>query len=179
MSIQDWAAISQIVGAIAVIVTLIYLAAQIRQNTRQIRSEGHARITDSYNDILSQLLTDDELFKTVVRGSLDWESLTAFEQAKCHFFLHQHLTHLRMAYQLHANSSIDDDVYRSVENIHIRFLANRGVKTWWETIGVSLAESELRGLVNRKLKELEGQGQATTEDWEFFNPKNWIEKEAE
>ena len=79
MSIQDWAAIGEIVGAIAVIVTLIYLAAQIR-------SEGHARITDSYNDILSQLLTDDELFKTVVRGSLDWESLTAFEQAKCHFF---------------------------------------------------------------------------------------------
>ena len=55
MSIQDWAAIGEIVGAIAVIVTLIYLATQIRQNTRQIRCEGHARITDSYNGILSQL----------------------------------------------------------------------------------------------------------------------------
>ena len=62
MTIQDWGAVSEIVGAIAVIITLIYLAVQIRQNTSQIRNEGHARITESYNEILSQLLDDDELF---------------------------------------------------------------------------------------------------------------------
>ena len=71
MSIQDWAAIGEIVGAIAVLVTLIYLTAQIRQNTRQIRSEGHARIADSYNGILSQLLADDVLLKSTVRGCHD------------------------------------------------------------------------------------------------------------
>jgi hypothetical protein len=68
MSIQDWGAISEVVGAIGVIVTLIYLTTQIRQNTRQIRSEGHQGITDSYNVTLGQLLADDALFKTIVRG---------------------------------------------------------------------------------------------------------------
>ncbi len=178
MSIQDWGAIGEVVGAIAVIVTLIYLATQIRQNTRQMRSEGHVRITDVYTDILSPLLTDDVLFKTLVRGCQDWESLTAFEQSKCHIFFHLHLTHLQMAYQLHAKSAVDDDVYESVEDVHIRFLANPGAKIWWEMVGESLVESELRGLVNRRLKELEGQGQATTEAWEFFDPKNWVDEEA-
>ncbi len=178
MSIQDWAAIGEVVGAIAVIVTLIYAATQIRQNTRQIRSEGHVRVTESYNDILSQLLADDVLFKTLVRGCQDWENLTAFEQSKCHIFFHQHLMHLRMAYQLHAKSAMDDDVYRSVEDAHIIFLANPGAKIWWEMVGESLVESELRGLVNRKLKKLEGQKKATTEAWEFFDPKNWVEKEV-
>ena len=36
MSIQDWGANGEIVGALAVVASLIYLAMQIRQNTRQI-----------------------------------------------------------------------------------------------------------------------------------------------
>jgi len=35
MTIQDWGAIGELVGGVAVIVTLIYLALQVRQNTRQ------------------------------------------------------------------------------------------------------------------------------------------------
>ena len=80
-----------------------------------------------------------------------------------------------MAYQLHAKSAIDDDVYGSFEYLHIIFLANPGVKMWWEMVGASLVETELRGLVNRKLKEREGQKRATTEIWEFFDPKKWVE----
>ena len=33
MSIQDWAAIAEIIGAVAVVASLVYLAVQIRQNT--------------------------------------------------------------------------------------------------------------------------------------------------
>ena len=33
MSIQEWAAIAEIVGAVAVVASLVYLAVQIRQNT--------------------------------------------------------------------------------------------------------------------------------------------------
>jgi len=69
VSIQDWGAIGEIVGAMAVILTLIYLTTQICQNTRQLRSEGHQGITNGYADILGQLLADDSLFKTLVRGS--------------------------------------------------------------------------------------------------------------
>jgi hypothetical protein len=34
MTLQDWGAIDEVVGALAVVVTLIYLAKQIGQNTR-------------------------------------------------------------------------------------------------------------------------------------------------
>jgi hypothetical protein len=37
MSIQDWAAIGEMVGAIAVVVSLIYVGVQLRQNTRATR----------------------------------------------------------------------------------------------------------------------------------------------
>ena len=175
MSIQDWRSIGEIVGAGAVIITLLYLATQIRQNSSQIRSEGHVRITDSYNDIIKQLLADDALFKTIVRGCQNWESLSAFEQSRFHLYFHQHLMHLRMAYQLHNKSAMDDDVYRSVEDLNINVLANPGARVWWKMVGESLLEEGLRNLINEKLKEREGQKQATTEAWEFYDPKNWVE----
>src|SRR6478672_9361435 len=128
MSIQDWGAIGEVVSAIGVVLTLIYLTTQIRQNTRQLRSEGHRGITDSYNAILTQLLADDSLFKTGVRGCQNWESLTAFQQSRFHIFLHQHLMHFRMAFQLQRKGAIDDDVYRSIEDMHIRFMANPGAR---------------------------------------------------
>ena len=37
MSIQDWGAISEMVGAIAIVVSLIYVGVQLRQNTRATR----------------------------------------------------------------------------------------------------------------------------------------------
>ena len=173
MSIQDWGAIGEIVGAIGVILTLIYLATQIRQNTRQLRSEGHQGITDGYNDILGQLLADDTLFETLVRGCQDWESISAFQQSQCHIFFHQHLMHLRMAFQLRDKGAIDDDVYRSIEDMHIKFMANPGNRVWWKMVGESAVEEKLALLINGKLASIEDTGRATTEAWAFFDPKNW------
>ena len=175
MSIQDWGAIGEVVGAIGVILTLLYLATQIRQNTRQIRSEGHQGITDSYSATLGQLLADDELFKSIVRGCQDWDSISAFQQSQCHIFFHQHLMHFRVAFQLHDKGAIDDDVYRSVEDVHIRFMANPGNRVWWKMVGESLVEEKLARLINEKLSNVQGTDRATTEAWAFFDPDNWRE----
>jgi hypothetical protein len=173
MSIQDWGAIGEIVSAIGVLLTLIYLTTQIRQNTRQLRSEGHRGITDSYNAILAQLLADDSLFTTGVRGCQDWESLTAFQQSRLHIFLHQHLMHFRMAFQLQRKGAIDDDVYRSIEDMHIRFMANPGTRVWWKMVGESLVEDQFARVINKKLASIDGSNRPTTEAWAFFDPKNW------
>ena len=173
MTIQDWGAVGEIIGAIAVIVTLIYLATQIRLNTLQIRNDGHMGITSSYNGIIAQLLADNELFKIVVRGCQDWESLSAFEQSRFHIFFHQHLMHMRMAYQLYNKRAIDEDVYDSIQQLHVSVLGNPGARVWWKMVGESLVERPLVHLINAKLAEIEGTDSATTEAWSFYDPKNW------
>ncbi len=173
MTIQDWGAVGDIIGAIAVIITLIYLATQIRQNTRQIRNDGHKGVTDSYNEILAQLLSDNELFKIVVRGCQDWDSISAFEQSRFHILFHQHLMHMRMTYQLYKKGAIDDDVYSSIEQLHINVMGNPGARVWWKMVGESLVERPLVELINTKLSEIEGTDSATTEAWSFYDPKNW------
>jgi hypothetical protein len=42
MTIQDWGAIGELVAAVAVVISLAYLAVQIRQNTRQVEDNTRA-----------------------------------------------------------------------------------------------------------------------------------------
>ena len=51
MSIQDIGSIGELVGALAVIISLIYLATQIRQNTRAVRIQITQAIMESSNRI--------------------------------------------------------------------------------------------------------------------------------
>ena len=70
--------------------------------------------------------------------------------------------------------------YTEVSSICISFFSRiAGAKIWWEKVGVSLVESELRSLVNRKLKEREGQKQDTTEDLGVLWPKKLGRKKGQ
>jgi hypothetical protein len=99
--------------------------------------------------------------------------LTSFEQSRFHAFFHQHLDHFRLAFQLHRKGGIDDDVYGSIESLHIRVLGNPGASVWWNMVGKSLVEEDLIEYIDKKLSEIEGTNASTTEAWEFYNPANW------
>jgi uncharacterized protein YoxC len=63
MSLDNWAAIAEIVGAIAVVVTLIYLTIQIKHskdsldaNTKAIRGQAISDITRNVHDQMHMLI---------------------------------------------------------------------------------------------------------------------------
>ena len=59
MTLQDWGAIGEVVGALAVVVTLIYLTKQIRQNTHAIDEGRKLALAQTYqmrSDALQAML---------------------------------------------------------------------------------------------------------------------------
>jgi hypothetical protein len=78
-----------------------------------------------------------------------------------------------MAFQLRDKGAIDDDVYRSIEDLHIRFMANPGARIWWKMVDESVVEEQFARIINEKLSSIEGTERATTEAWAFFDAKNW------
>jgi hypothetical protein len=59
MNLQDWGAIGEVVGALGVIVTLIYLAKQIRQNTHAMEEARRLALAQTYqmrSDALQAML---------------------------------------------------------------------------------------------------------------------------
>jgi hypothetical protein len=61
MSVQDWGAIGEVVGALAVVVTLIYLIKQIRQNTIAMEESRKLALAQTYqmrSDGLQEMLVE-------------------------------------------------------------------------------------------------------------------------
>jgi len=70
----NWEAISaigQIVGALAVVISLIYLAREIRSNARSARMAS----VGTLNRWLGQLATHPHLAEVWSRGIQDWEAI--------------------------------------------------------------------------------------------------------
>jgi hypothetical protein len=75
---MNWEAISalgQIVGAIAVVVSVIYLALQVRSNARQMRLASMRSMSDAFNGFLQGLAGNPQMGELWYRGVTDYESI--------------------------------------------------------------------------------------------------------
>ncbi len=59
MTLQDWGALGELIGAVAVVITLIYLAKQIRQNTVAMQESRKLALAQTYqmrSDALQEMV---------------------------------------------------------------------------------------------------------------------------
>ena len=76
MSIQDWGAIGEILGGIAVFASLGYLALQIRQSNRQAKAESLRTATLSWVDQQQKAFDTEEKVAFMRRGLKDYSELS-------------------------------------------------------------------------------------------------------
>ena len=72
MNLDDLANLGQIIGAVAVVVSLIYVALQIRQNTNAIRSAAAQTVHEHFASWYRLVAADPELSQSVVNGLRDY-----------------------------------------------------------------------------------------------------------
>jgi len=74
MSLQDLGSLGEFIGGIAVLVTLIYLAVQLRQGNQLNRSASTRTFMNEYNDSLAQVM-EPGFAELLRRGSKDFCSM--------------------------------------------------------------------------------------------------------
>jgi hypothetical protein len=79
MTLEQLSQIGEFLGGLSVLLTLVYLAVQIRGNTRAVRSAGAQQTHDSMIQLYRQLAGDAELNRIFRVGTLDIDSLTEGE----------------------------------------------------------------------------------------------------
>lgn len=82
---MNWEAISaigQFIGAIAVIITIIYLAIQMKQNTAAVATSTYESTMTGFNDINVIVASTPELASIINRGCMNTDKLTETENIK-------------------------------------------------------------------------------------------------
>lgn len=108
---MNWEAISavgQLVGALAVLITLIYLAIQLRQNTIAVATSTYESAMTGFNDINVVVASHPALASLLDRGCQSTDHLTAEETVQFNFLLRCYANQWWKLFKLYERGSLPE-----------------------------------------------------------------------
>lgn len=131
MTLGDLASIGNIVAAIAVVLSLIYLSRQIRQANLFAKSAVRQRMVEQTHEELYVLMSDPEL-REAWRPSA---KLTGEAQSKLSFFLAAAMRQREWEWFQYRDGVIDGEVYRAYHEVIGFHLGAPRTRAWWASVG--------------------------------------------
>lgn len=126
------AVVAQIIGALAVVISLIYLAQQIRAQTRESRLNATRELAQDFRNLVAEVSADEELFALFRRSLSDYDNLSEEERARIHMFFYSRIFGLHEQVHLHLkHKNIDTLFLESVQNRFAELIQTEGFKAWW------------------------------------------------
>ena len=137
MTIQDWGAVGEIIGAIAVVASLVYLAIQIRQNTRQVsrsiessRLEAFERNVEGGNRIRELLILHPEVADLSARGSANYTDLPGTDKLRFDMLMRNIFSGMQGAYIRNITLGADPMDFEGSLRTLDSLLVRPGIREW-------------------------------------------------
>jgi hypothetical protein len=149
----NWEAISaigQLVGALAVVISLIYLAREVRSNARATRLAAMRSTLDAFNRLTEQIAEHSDLAEVWNRGLDDYESLEGVDRARFNSRMHQIFRNVEDAYHQHLEGHLDPRVWRGLEAVMREINSTPGVQGWWRSNSRFFGGEEFAKFINQQ-----------------------------
>lgn len=130
MDLDLLTAISEIVASIAVVISLIYLANQIRAQTREARIAAVHEISEAFRNATAHT-QDAALARVFVRGKTDFEALEEAERMQFISLFHSLFRVWEDAFYQHRGGRLPERVWNAMVAQYSSYLSLPGfVKVW-------------------------------------------------
>ena len=147
-------AVSEGLGAIGVIASLLYLATQVRNNTRASRIEAKLAATTYLSSYTDEFISSPETKALFVRGR---KSVDDLEQVEFHRFgdlcLKAFWLFAAVHYQLRTGMLTEDE-WHETRAVLRYYLRGPGVCAWWAKGGARMFGSAFNEFVDEEIRML-------------------------
>lgn len=179
MGIAELGALGEFIISIVVVVSVIYLAVQVRQNNIQQKREETVSIQQGQNQLVRQM-TDPLMTRAFSRTAAGDGSATMADQARAITWLIQYLNHFQIIYDLHQQGTLEDERYELWEGWAVSMVAGKGMRAWWEEGSGKLGfMPPVRALIDRRLADTENPPAALGEIWWLFSAEAWASDDSD
>lgn len=163
MNWQAISAISDILGATGVVVSLIYLAIQVRQNTRVARAATRQAIAGDFQALATDLVTGDDAAR-IFYAHVSGDSVKPHERVRLQARAYRDFHFWDNAHYQYQQGMLSSDEWHGIrENLKQLVLYVPAYREYWEGEQSSFAE-RFRSEVSRLLSEdYEGRGKTVME----------------
>lgn len=135
---MNWSAvgaIAELLGAVAVVVSLVYVAAQVKANTRQARLEAARDLAVRVSEISIAVASSREVGALLLHGGGAYERLDTVDQVRFRALMNALFRGLEQQFQLRREGALDDDEWAAVESMISDFASLPGVQKYFADRG--------------------------------------------
>ena len=164
MSWQDLGSIGELVSAVAVVVSLVYLAFQIRQNTSQIDQNTKAAQATALDSSITHAMVarqaifeNEDVARIFHQGSIDPESLSEEELLRYRLIIHNVLWSIWNLQSQAQAAELSAETWQAQIAILRRLLSSKGTRWFWTNYGEEFGTS-FREVVVEILADLGDEG---------------------
>ena len=121
-------AVGEILGAIAVVATLFYLAGQIKHANRESQSNVAWAITNALNQFAGRITSSPEVASIWKRGCDDFDALNEAEQEHFVVIVAEWVNVLMALFRTKDLSPIPEDYWRQVKGTFLMYMEKPGFR---------------------------------------------------
>ena len=125
-------AIAEIAGVLLIVVSLVFVGIQVRQNTAQLRQDNLRETMRGLLDINWYFHRDDAAFEVFRKGCKSFEKLAPKGKAHFHSIVVDLSFYLELVHGMHQAGLIDSAALEISERFFLAVLSTPGGKQWWD-----------------------------------------------
>ena len=133
MTLEQYAQIGEIIAAVAVIASLIYVAQQLHQNTDMMRVGNAQHFVDFNIRLVGPIVANRELADLWIKGGSDFETLDSIDKQRLVMFEWQAIAGWHNFFNLRQKHLMSDEQWHEVVWVFENIGQRQAVRAAWTT----------------------------------------------
>ena len=131
LKLHDLASIAEVIGAIAIVVSLIYVGVQVNDSTRAVRSATAIETSAAISSWYAEVGSNSEATRILLNVMNDPESVPREEALQFVYMIHGLMTQYQTAYYLSEEQTLDVQLRESLVNTITGVREQPGFLMYW------------------------------------------------
>ena len=138
------------IGGIAVVITLIYLAIQVRQNTAALRAASWQEVVSGARES-ARLRGDPAFAPSWARGLSNYPNMPSDDVNRFSTAITDEALFFQGVFALHKARQLEDSVYVAYRRWFVAIVATPGGTQWWNLVGKPIFVPDMVSEIDKHL----------------------------
>ena len=139
------------IGGIAVVITLIYLAFQIRQNTLALKAASWQEVVTGAR-MAAKPRGDPSIAPSWARGLSNYPNMPSLDVSNFNLVVTDEALFFQGVFALHRSRQLEESVYVAYRTWFVSILATPGGSEWWRRVGKPIFVADMVAEIDEHLK---------------------------
>ena len=135
MNWEAMSSIAEVVGAIAVVASLVFVGIQLKSNTKALRLSFTNGAVASFKESLSRLAEDEQVSEILFRGVPDADALEGLDLYRFTLQIQAYFLDYSNFYLHYRSGALDEETFEALDSQMRNFCNTPGLSAYWRRSG--------------------------------------------